>query len=678
MTNKIFRAAVIVMAAFFSYSLCACGAIRTGENGEDNGNNTGYEYIAPTEAVQAGIFVEPVEGISDEFIRGVDISSVISEEQSGVVYKNLAGEEEDIFKILADSGVNYVRVRVWNNPYDKDQNGYGGGNCDAQKAAEIGKRAAAYNLKLMVDFHYSDFWADPSKQQAPKAWEGMTSDEKADAAYTYTLESMNTILDAGADVGIVQLGNETNKQMSGESKWAEISKITNAGRKAVLEAGEAHGNNDIQIALHFTNPEDFNGMKGLVRKLQSCGAEYDIFALSYYPYWHGTLENLTNVLKYVSENTGKKVMIAETSYCYTLEDGDGHPNSVGEKDINKNYAPTMQSQVNAVRDVFAATVAAGEEAIGVFYWEPAWVPIEKVDFNSSDANSVLESNKLKWEKFGSGWASSYAGEYDPGDAGVWYGGSAWDNQTMFDHDGRAMESLNVFKYLKYGATADLKVDFANDITVTVNPGSSLTMPDSCEVNYNDRSKNGQAPITWNADDLSKVDTNTKGEYLVSGSFEDGTTINCKVVVANVNWVKNPSFEDEDRSMWNFVYSGDTVLDFQQKETDSYTGEWAMHYWRETPVEFKAEQTITDLQDGKYTLSAYIQGGDSGSATMYLYAVSGGQEYKADYSVNGWVEWQHPEIHDIEVTGNTVTIGVYFSGGEGAWGTMDDFYLALED
>lgn len=670
------RRKTVVWALMISM-VAGCLAGCNGEQTESTSIENSYKYTAPEGIEQAGIFVEPVEGISDEFIRGVDISSVLAEEKSGVKYYGFDGKEADLFMLLADAGVNLVRVRVWNDPYDENGNGYGGGNCDVACAAEIGRRAAEYNMKLMVDFHYSDFWADPGKQMVPKAWEGMTVEEKASAAYTFTLDAMNTILDAGADVSIVQLGNETNNAMSGETKWSAISKIVTEGRRAVLEAGEAHGNSDIKIALHFTNPENFDGIKGVCRKLESTGVRYDIFALSYYPYWHGTLENLTNVLNYIKDTYGKDTMIAETSYCYTVLDGDGTGNSVSEKDLNKNYAATVQSQVNAVRDVCDAAVKGN--SLGVVYWEPAWIPVQAYYYDIPGSDVVLSGNKSKWEELGSGWASSYAGSYDPDDAGKWYGGSSWDNQAFFDFEGHALESLNVYKYLKYGSTSELKVDFASNISYNVNPGSALVMPETVEVHYNDRSKNGPAPITWNEEDKAKVDTNSVGEYDVRGTFEDGTEIICTVKVANVNWVKNPSFEDDDRSAWNFIYSGDSVLDFQQKETDSYTGEWAMHYWRNGAVEFKAEQTITDLQDGKYYLSAYIQGGDSGdNAEMYLYAVSGGKEYRADYQVKGWIDWQHPEISGIEVTGGEVTIGVAFKGGEGAWGTMDDFYFCLED
>ena len=174
-----------------------------------------------SEVVHSSINVEKVTGISDETIRGVDVSSVISLENSGVKFFNFEGEEQDIFKTLAESGVNYIRVRVWNNPYDSEGNGYGGGNNDIDTAVEIGKRATQYGMKLLVDFHYSDFWADPAKQQAPKEWQGYSLNEKQEAIYQFTKESLQKLIDAGIDVGMVQIGNETGYSFVGCSTWDE-------------------------------------------------------------------------------------------------------------------------------------------------------------------------------------------------------------------------------------------------------------------------------------------------------------------------------------------------------------------------------------------------------------------------------------------------------------------------
>lgn len=619
-----------------------------------------YAPKMPEGVEEASIFVEPIEGLSDDFLRGVDISTILVEEKAGAKYYTEDGTEEDVFKILADSGVNCVRVRVWNDPYDENGNGYGGGNCDVESAVEIGRRAAQYGMKMMVDFHFSDFWADPGKQMCPKAWVGMTGTEKGEAAYEFVLDAMNRILEGGADVGCVQLGNENNNGMAGETKWAEIGKIVDGGSRACKEAGEKYGK-DIKIALHFTNPENTDGMKSMLRKLKNCEVEYDIFALSYYTYWHGSLDNLKEVMKLAQEKYGKDVMVVETAYMFTTGDGDGNGNSVSDKDVNKKYAPSPQGQANVIRDVCAAVSEVG--GLGVFYWEPAWIPVDS----------------STWETIGTGWATSYAGAYDPDDAGRYYGGCAWDNQALFGFDGVALPSLSVFKYLKYGTTCELKITSVEKAVKNVNPGSSYTMPETVLVHYNDSSKDGPVAVTWNADDLAKVNADKLGEYTVKGKLEDGTEAECTVNVANVNWVVNPGFEEEDRSMWEFSFEGDAVLDFQQKETDASSGEWAMHYWRAGDVAFKASQTITGLDDGTYFLSMQTQGGDSGvNPKMYLFAESGGETYRTDFAVTGWIEWKKPEIKEIEVKDGTVTIGVCVDAGKGAWGTFDDFYLCRAD
>ncbi len=125
----------------------------------------------------------PIDGLSDDFIFGMDASSVLAEEKSGVKYYDFDGNEQDVFKTFADAGINYIRLRVWNEPYDENGNGYGGGNNDLPTAVELGKRATANGMKVMIDFHYSDFWADPKRQHVPKAWEGMNVEEKADGLW---------------------------------------------------------------------------------------------------------------------------------------------------------------------------------------------------------------------------------------------------------------------------------------------------------------------------------------------------------------------------------------------------------------------------------------------------------------------------------------------------------------
>ena len=560
-------------------------------------------FPLPEGPEESTIFVEPVDGISDDFYRGMDASAVLALENSGVKYYNFDGEKQDVFMTLAQAGVNYIRLRVWNDPYDENGNGYGGGNNDV--AIALGQRATKYGMKVCIDFHYSDFWADPKKQFVPKAWEGMDIEEKSDALYNFTLESLTQLLDAGVDVGMVQIGNEINNGMSGETDVANVRKLLTAGSKAVREAAVNSGK-EILVAVHYTNIDDMKKLDTLLTGLQVKEIDYDIVGLSFYPYWHGTMDDLKNAITHIRNTYGKKVYVAENAYCYTAEDGDGSANSVeGTDDLAEGYSASVQGQANEVRDVCAAASEAGAE--GVFYWEGTWIPVGPADADNSDL----------WEKYGSGWASSYASGYDPKDAGQYYGGCSWDNQAMFDFTGHPLASLNVFKYLKYGATAPLAVDSIPEVTVACNIGTDPELPDTVSVIYNDRSE-AQVPVIWNTDDVAAIDTKNGGNFTVSGTLEDGTEVTAAVTVDRINYVQNPSFEDADTSMWTVNYSGETdPTDYQVKAADAHSGEVAFHFWSgSADMDFSIEQSFTDLEPGTYELSAFSQGGDlSDDASM---------------------------------------------------------------
>ncbi|MBQ8032139.1 MAG: glycosyl hydrolase 53 family protein, partial [Butyrivibrio sp.] len=375
-----------------------------------------------------------VDGISKDFIFGMDPSSLLAEENSGVKYYDFEGNEQDALKTFADSGINYIRLRVWNDPYDEDGNGYGGGNNDLPTAIELGKRATDYGLKVMIDFHYSDFWADPKRQHAPKAWEGMSVEEKAEALYDFTKDSLTQLLDAGVDVGMVQIGNEINYGMSGEKQFEKVVELLKAGSLAVREVSEAYGK-EISVVVHYTRIQDKADVLTLVDRLIRCELDFDMIGMSYYPFWDGSFENMSRVLELINEKYGKKAFIAETSYSYTTEDGDGFGNSLSSKDLVKGYPASVEGQATVLHDL--CQYVSDANGIGIFYWEGAWIPVGTANADNSPI----------WEQYGSGWASSYASEYDPEDAGKYYGGSSWDNQAFFDFEGHPLESLKVFNYM---------------------------------------------------------------------------------------------------------------------------------------------------------------------------------------------------------------------------------------
>lgn len=628
-------------------------------------------------SVDAGIFVNKIEGITDDFIRGADVSSYVSLINSGVSFYDFDGnklDDQGFFNLLADSGINYIRVRVWNDPYNAAGNGYGGGNSDLAAAKKIGQYTTAAGMKLLVDFHYSDLWADPAKQQAPKAWADYTVEQKETAIYDYTKASIQELLDAGIDVGMVQIGNETTSAVCGETDWTNICKLFNAGSKAIRDISS-----DILVAVHFTNPEK-GTYPSLAATLNENNVDYDVFASSYYPYWHGTLSNLTGTLKTVADTYGKKVMVAETSWAFSLEDGDGHENTVrtGNNDTGNAYPFSVQGQATEIASVMQAVKNIGDAGIGVFYWEAAWIPVQYAyDAAGNLIDSVLASNKVAWETYGSGWASSYAGEYDAKDAGQWYGGSAVDNQALFDFNGKPLESLKVFKYVETGAKAPLAVESVGTAAYTVLKGEAISLPATVKVTYNDSSSEDVA-VTWDASAVEALKTAAVGTHIITGTVTaNGSTYNttCTVTLKLPNMLVNGDFEQGADVAWTVTGNGASI---KADSSNAKSGTHVLHFWSNDNMEFSASQTVTGLEPGVYHLQAFVHGETTGAEdTLTAYAqVSGGDSLTDTATVAGWKNWQEISIDGITVNSaeETVTVGLSANVSSDSWGAWDDFYL----
>ncbi|MGN1179995.1 MAG: glycosyl hydrolase 53 family protein [Suilimivivens sp.] len=692
MKRKVKCAALMTMMLTGSILLAACKSTETGA--EEKGQGTAQqESVQETKetvieaaepisfegsaAEASDIYVAPVEGMTDDFIRGVDISSYMAEIESGVVYKDFEGNELDeagFFNLLAQSGVNCVRIRVWNDPYDKDGNSYGGGHNDLNTAITMGQWATRAGLQVMVDFHYSDFWADPSKQKAPKEWAHLFWDEKQQAFYDYTKASMEALLDAGVNVTMVQVGNEINNGLSGETDREKINTLLSQGSSAIREVSKEK-DKEIQIVVHYTNP-DSSSLPDYAEGLKTSNVDYDVFAVSYYPFWHGTREKLVEQLSAIAGTYGKKVMVAETSYAYTNEDGDGNANSISTETtgIVLNYDISVQGQVNEVRDVIEAVKQVGDAGIGVFYWEPAWIPVQVYDADRSDAAKILEENKKIWEEKGSGWASSFAASYDPKDAGVYYGGSSWDNQAMFDFEGNPLESLKVYKYVFGGTTAELAIVKVEDIALESGIGQEVRLPEQIPALLNSN-ETMNIPVMWNEEQVAAAQEGGAGVYEIEGIAEDEGTqypVVCTLEIKKVNYVKNPGLEEADMSMWQINGKGVG----RENDNNKKSGDYSLKFWSADAVSYTVEQEITGIPQGNYELGTFLQGGDAGSNPVFeLYIIVNGETYTAQTGVTSWQNWDNPVITDIEIPADAqVTVGVKVEAAAGAWGAWDDFYL----
>lgn len=652
-----------VCVASAAAALAACG------DGENQKEPTVADYTPPQVTSQT-LHVKKVANLSDSFLMGMDVSSVLSLEQSGVKFYDYDGKETDIFKTLADNGVNTIRVRVWNDPFDKNGKGYGGGNCTIDTAVEIGKRANKYGMGLLVDFHYSDFWADPAKQMVPKAWKGMGIEEKSDALYNYTKDCMNKLKSEGVAVTMVQIGNETNGFMCGEKIWRNIIyNLMASGCKAVRETYPS-----ALIAVHFANPEKVTNYKDYASKLNYYNLDYDVFGSSYYPYWHGTLDNLTSLLSEIAETYNKKVMVLETSYAYTPEDTDFFGNTISDGgSVTKTQPYTVQGQTNQIADVIEA-VSKMKNGIGVCYWEGAWVTVGQ---NSYDDNFA------KWEKYGSGWASTYSKDYDPNDAGKYYGGSAVDNQAFFDKDGKPLESLKLFALVKSGNQVALKADAIEDTNIICDLNGTITLPEKVNAIMNDASKQA-IDVDWGNVDYDAMYSGGVKKYDIVGTA-GGMTAHCYVSMVEYNFLENYSFEDDTEKVpagWtvNAIKNCDELF-VEAKATDSLTGVNHFHFWGAgtDKVEFELEQKVENLPAGEYKYSISIMGGDGGATDIYAYVKINGETVKTQaLALSGYGNWDTALIQNITYNGtDEITVGIYVKcAGEnsGAWGKIDDALL----
>ena len=335
--------------------------------------------------------------IALSFYSGADLSYVNEMEDCGAIFKNLNNAVEDPYKIFYDAGAKIVRIRLWNNPEWTNYSNIE----DVKKSIS---RAKMLGLKILLDFHYSDTWADAGKQIIPKEWEELINDRNAlgQKVYSYTKSVLEVLIAENLKPDIVQIGNEINTMIlqeennhNSEIDWDRNSFLINSGISAVrdLEKG-------IEVMLHIAQPENASWW---FNEASTNGiTDFDWIGLSYYPKWSTVnIDDIDLEVKSLIENYNKRLMVVETAYPFTLESKDNASNILGEDSLISNFPASVDGQHNYLKYLKSKLISGGAE--GLIYWEPAWV-----------------STRCKT---------------------LWGTGSHWENSTLFNFENKANKGV---------------------------------------------------------------------------------------------------------------------------------------------------------------------------------------------------------------------------------------------
>ena len=368
-------------------------------------------------------------------LLGIDVSTYLEQQRLTHQKYYLDGKEVDPFTLFKNNGVTLIRTRIWNNPYDKDGNPYLGGTNDVDGFIKLYKTLEKYGFDHMLDFHYSDFWADPSKQFLPKAWEKLSYEELVKAVYNFTKESLLKIKANGIDIKMVQIGNEITHGLlwpHGQLLWGEersasfdrYAELLKSGIKAAKEVYPA-----IKTVLHLEESFNQTLYRDILSNLISRGAKFDILGTSYYPFWHHGFDEYFANIDMVQKEFGMTVMNVELGFPFTTidyrVDENGKPkhlvvNADNIEDYLKlmPFKPSLEGQEKFIETFLS--LAKQHHLYGACYWEPLWVPGEGICWGSR-AGQAYQHDTSKDTR------------------------NEWANQCLFDYNANALPALKKYK-----------------------------------------------------------------------------------------------------------------------------------------------------------------------------------------------------------------------------------------
>lgn len=547
-----------------------------------------------------------------DYYKGMDISFLPEGMDNGWRVRDFDGTRMDPFDLIQKYGVNSIRLRIWNNPENvPESKGY----CSLAYTIEMAKKIKAHGMSFVLDFHYSDYWADPAQQRKPKAWEGLNFEELKQAVYTYTRDTLFTLKKEGLLPDMVQIGNEIRSGLlfpDGElPDYGHMVQLINAGIMGAREVADA---DTMQVIIHLDQGGRYFYLKEWFQKAMKAGlADFDVIGLSYYPFWHGTFPEFRETLAKLVHDYGKPVMIVETAHAWR-KTGHGFIDESQEKIAGIPATPAGQRKVlDLVNNIVASL--PDRMGLGLYYWEPVCIP----------------------PKEGGGWA---------------------DNMGLFNENGVVMEGIHAFEFTREQLRGKEPARVYEPL-IRVRTGEDQSLPEKLTVLFYDGTTE-KRKVCWQEEMPNRV----PGTYQISGQAEgvlEPVSVTVEVteqwdeeknLVRDMNW-------EEGLTQWELEKSDDLIsAQLYPEFVDPFPAPPINSFRFESERNFTLSltQQIRITQEGSYSLSVLYKGTDTTNVDIRLFVESAeGIQNTVIHPMEH--EWNLYEIRDLQLKPQVVTVGI---------------------
>lgn len=543
-----------------------------------------------------------------DFYKGMDISFVPQVEADGTVAKDFDGTPMDMLELAKKYGVNAIRLRLWNEPENVPESG---GYCSLNHTMDMARRIKAQGMSFLLDFHYSDFWADPGQQRKPKAWEDLTGKALEEAVYSFTRETLETLKAEGLMPDMVQIGNEIRSGLlfpDGElPDYDGMVRLVNAG---IRGARAAAGEKELKIMIHLDQGGRYLFLREWFDQAFAHGLEdFDIIGLSYYPFWHGTFMDLKETMEQLIKDYGKPIMVAETAHAWRKSQK-GFIDEAQERIAGIPATPAGQKKVlDMVMNIVASL--PDKMGLGIYYWEPLCVP-----------------------KTGEGGWS--------------------ENMGILAEDGTVMEAVKAFLFTRQSVCVDKPAKVYEPSEITVLSGGSVSFPKELSVLYYDGTLRRHA-VVWDEEpecrqeeELRAWKSGVPGSYTFQGLIQAvDQKVSQKVQIAETlekgeNLVQDVNW-DNGFTSWVIEKSDDRVQALIYPEmADPFPAPPVNALKVEAPMNFRftVSQSIMLQSAGDYRLGVYYRGVDTTNVDVRLFMQAGVdcREQVIHPTDDGWTEY----------------------------------------